>query len=175
MNEWSVRENVKLRLVVPDDAESLYEQIEKTRPQLAKYMPWGDATKSVADERKFLEYCQVQMEDQKLWNASIIIDGKPVGMIDLHNIDFDNKHAEIGYWLGGEFQGNGVMTDCLNKILAVGFDELGLHKIKLLAEEVNLASNAVAKKAGFVLEGQLKDEIYSDGKFHDANLYAIVH
>ena len=174
MDEWSVRENVKLRLVDPDDAESLYEQIEKTRPQLAKFMPWGDATRSVEDERKFLTYCQERMEDQKLWNASIIIDGKAVGMIDLHNIDQANQHAEVGYWLGGEYQGNGVMTDCLKKLLSIGFDELGLHKIKLLAEHVNTASNAVAKKVGFVLEGQLKDEIYSDGKFHNADLYAIV-
>ena len=73
MDEWSVRENVKLRLVDPADAESLYEQIEKTHPQLAKFMPWGDATRSVEDERKFLTYCQERMEDQKLWNASIIM------------------------------------------------------------------------------------------------------
>lgn len=175
MKEWTVRQNVILRLVDPDDAASLYEQIEKTRPQLAKFMPWGDSTKSVEDERVFLEYCEGRIAEQKLWNASIIIDGKAVGMIDLHNIDSDNEKAEVGYWLGGEYQGNGVMTDCLSKLLEIGFEELNLHKIKLLAEQVNEASNAVAKKVGFVLEGQLKDEIYSNGAFHDANLYAIVN
>lgn len=174
MNEWSVRENVKVKLVSPDDAASLYDQIEKTRPQLAKFMPWGDAMHSVEDEKDFLEYCQGRMKDKKLWITSILVDGKPVGMIDLHNIDLDNSHAEVGYWLGGEYQGNGVMTDCLKRVLAIGFEEMKLHKIKLLAEKVNEASNAVAQKAGFVLEGRLKDEIYSDGKFHDANLYGLV-
>ena len=174
MKEWTVRENVKLRLVKPDDAKSLYDQIEKTRSQLAKYMPWGESTQSIEDEREFLEYCQVRMESQKLWNASILIDGKAVGMIDLHNIDFDNQHAEVGYWLGNEYQGNGVMTDCLKKLLDIGFDELNLHKIKLLAEVVNVASNAVAKKVGFKLEGTLKDEIFSDGQFHDASLYGLI-
>lgn len=174
MEEWTVRPNVKLRLVDSNDAESLYDQIEKTRPQLAKFMPWGDSTKSVEAERAFLTYCQGRMEENKLWNASIVIAGKAVGMIDLHNIDSDDQHAEVGYWLGGEYQGNGVMTDCLKKLLEIGFDELNLHKIKLLAEQVNQASNAVAQKVGFILEGQLKDEIYSNGKFHDANLYAIV-
>lgn len=174
MDEWSVRENVKVKLVKPDDAVSLYEQIEKTRPQLAKFMPWGDSMRSVEDEKDFLEYCQGRMQDKKLWITSIWVDEKPVGMIDLHNIDLDNSHAEVGYWLGGEYQGNGVMTDCLKRVLEIGFEEMKLHKIKLLAEQVNEASNAVAQKAGFILEGQLKDEIYSDGKFHDANLYGLV-
>lgn len=174
MQEWLVRENIKLRIVDPDDAESLYDQIEKNRPQLAQYMPWGDSTRSVEDERKFLVYSQKRIADKKLWNACIWINGKPVGMIDLHNIDMDNEHAEVGYWLGGQYQGNGVMTDCLKKLLEIGFNELKLHKIKLLAEKVNVASNAVAKKVGFNLEGQLRDEIYSNGKFHDANLYGMI-
>lgn len=66
------------------------------------------------------------------------------------------------------------MTDCLKKLLEIGFDELNLHKIKLMAEEVNLASNAVAKKVGFQFEGTLKDEIFSAGKYHDALLYGLV-
>jgi len=174
MQEWSVRENVKLRLVDPDDATSLYEQIEKTRPQLAKYMPWGESTQSIEDELDFLNYCQSRMETKKLWITSIWIDGKPVGMIDLHNIDLDNSHAEVGYWLGDDYQGNCVMTDCLLKILEIGFEDMKLHKIKLVAEAVNLASNAVAKKAGFELEGVLKAEIFSEDKFHDANIYGLV-
>jgi len=173
MKEGSVRKNVKVRLVGPDDAASLYEQIEKTRPLLAKFMPWGDAMKSIEEEKDFLIYCQGRMAEKKLWITSILVDDKPVGMIDLHNINLDNKNAEVGYWLGGEYQGNGVMTDCLLRVLEVGFEEMDLHKIKLLAEVVNDASNAVAQKAGFKLEGCLKEEIYSDGKFHDANLYGI--
>jgi len=173
MKEWSVRENVKVRLVGPEDAASLYEQIEKTRPHLAKFMPWGDAMNSVEEEKDFLIYCQGRMAEKKLWITSILVNDKPVGMIDLHNINLDNKNAEVGYWLGGEYQGNGVMTDCLLRVLEVGFEEMHLHKIKLLAEVVNDASNAVAQKAGFKLEGQLRDEIYSDGEFHDANLYGL--
>lgn len=174
MKEWPVRKNVKLKLVTTADATSLYDQIEKTRSQLVKYMPWGESTKSVEDEEDFLEYCQVRMADKKLWIASIWIDDKAVGMIDLHNIDLDNNHAEVGYWIGGEYQGNGIMTDCLTELLRIGFEELQLHKIKLMAEVVNLASNKVAKNVGFKLEGVLKDEIFSDGKFHDANIYGIV-
>ena len=80
------------------------------------------------------------MKDKKLWITSILVDGKPVGMIDLHNIDLDNSHAEVGYWLGGEYQGNGVMTDCLKRVLAIGFEEMKLHKIKLLAEHFSFKS-----------------------------------
>ncbi|KRN98955.1 acetyltransferase [Companilactobacillus kimchiensis] len=170
-----MRDNIKVKLVSPEDAVSLYDQIEKTRPQLAKFMPWGDTMRSVEDERDFLEYCQNRMKDKKLWITSVMIDGRPVGMIDLHNIDLDNSHAEIGYWLGGEYQGNGVMTDCLKCVIEIGFGEMKLHKIKLLAEVVNIASNAVAKRAGFELEGLLKDEIYSEGEFHDANLYGLIN
>lgn len=175
MNEWSVRENVKIKLVEPSDASSLYDQIEKTRSQLAKFMPWGDAMTSIEDEEDFLIYCQGRMKDKKLWITSVLVDDKPVGMIDLHNIDLDNSRAEVGYWLGGEYQGNGVMTDCLKRVITIGFEEMKLHKLKLLAEIDNEASNAVAKKAGFVKEGLLYDEIFSDSRFHDANIYGLLN
>src|SRR5699024_10855789 len=80
MQEWLVRENVKLKIVDPKDAESLYEQIEKTRPQLAKFMPWGESTKSVAGERAFLEYCQDRMAAKKLWNSCYCLIGNQVGI-----------------------------------------------------------------------------------------------
>jgi len=174
MQTWTVNNDIELRIVNPNDADSLYRQIEKTRKQLVQFMPWGDTTRSVDDEREFLSYCQGRISDGKLFALSIWINKQPVGMVDLHNIDSENSHAEVGYWLGGEYQNKGVMTACVRKLIELGFSELNLHKIKLLAEEVNKGSNIVAQKVGFELEGKLLDEIYSNGKFHDANLYGLI-
>lgn len=174
MCEWKVSDKIKLRIVQSDDAAELFSLIDNNREQLSKYLPWTNLTKEVEDEEKFLEHCQESYEAGSLWPATILIDGKVSGMFDFHNFNSRCQNCEIGYWLGKAYQHNGVMTKVVKRAIKIGFEELHLHKIKLLAEVENTASNNVAKRCGLELEGVLRDEIFSDDTFHDANLYGIL-
>lgn len=66
-------------------------------------MPWAYTTLSKKDELVFLQYVERQNVAHKLLMFTILFDEKKVGMIDLHELDNINKHAEFGYWLGGNF------------------------------------------------------------------------
>lgn len=172
---WRVDEEIELRLVRPDDDVALFQQVDATREQLEEYMPWAEDTKTAANEHRFLEYCQKQIAAKKLWPVTILVNGKVAGMFDFHDFDHPNSHCSIGYWLGKSFQHNGVMTRTVKAAVKIGFDELKLHKISILAEVENTASNAVAVRSGFHLDGTLREHIYSAGKFHDANIYSLVN
>jgi ribosomal-protein-serine acetyltransferase len=101
-----------------------------------------------------------------------LVDGKIAGMFDFHNIDHDNHHCEIGYWLGKAFQHNGVMTNVVKEATKIGFNELKMHTIQIFAVVDNGPSNRVALNAGFNLEGTLKEYLLANGRYQNSNIYS---
>lgn len=65
------------------------------------------------------------------------------------------------------------MTEATEKIIDFAFNKLKLRKLKIPAFAVNKASNGLAKKLGFILEGTLRKNCRakSTGKIHDENIY----
>jgi RimJ/RimL family protein N-acetyltransferase len=61
--------------------------------------------------------------------------------------------GEVGYWVAPEARGRGVATRGTRLLCRLGFEDLGLGYIGLEAAAANAASNAVAKRLGFTLEG----------------------
>ena len=82
--------------------------------------------------------------------------------------------AEIGYWLGETFWGQGIATEALNAVSEWAFREL--HLVRLCAHVFarNGASARVLEKAGYAFEGRLLAHYSRDGEFIDGLLYAKV-
>jgi len=72
-------------------SEGLYETVSTERERLAKWLPWVDEMKSIENERAFIKYAREKMEHNELFMLTICVNQKPVGMIDIHNIDLQ-KH-----------------------------------------------------------------------------------
>jgi [ribosomal protein S5]-alanine N-acetyltransferase len=106
-------------------------------------------------------------------NFCIEIDGAAVGGIGVHlGEDVFRYTAEIGYWLGEEFWGRGVMSEVVSAFTDHCFKELSLHRIFAKAFSNNPASARVLEKAGFVFEGRLRKNVFKDGQILDSLLYA---
>ena len=84
--------------------------------------------------------------------------GAPTGHIELANIDRANRSASIARVLifNGR-RGQGLGRELLTLALAVGFDELKLHRISLYVFDFNLAAISAYEHAGMVKEGFLRD------------------
>ncbi|MEA2271956.1 MAG: hypothetical protein QOI98_664 [Solirubrobacteraceae bacterium] len=61
--------------------------------------------------------------------------------------------AELGYWLAAAARGRGVATRAARLATAWGLGELGLGRIDARVDEENVASQAVAQRAGFTPAG----------------------
>lgn len=72
-----------------------------------------------------------------------------VGQIVLWRFKSDPKRCSISYWIGLDFCGRGLATAAVNLVTTYGFRELGLHSYEARIHPDNLASVAVARKAGF--------------------------
>jgi [ribosomal protein S5]-alanine N-acetyltransferase len=70
--------------------------------------------------------------------------------------------------------GHGYATEATCRLLAFGFDELGLHKISATCDPENRASVAVLTKCGMHQEGVLRDHAYVRGEWRDRLLLSVI-
>ena len=99
--------------------------------------------------------------------------GKLIGIIGIH-INKEHHKAEIGYWLGKDFWGKGILTETLMAVIQFGFTELKLNKIFATHFLYNPASGKVMQKAGMKYEGLQKQEYFFNGEFLDVEKYFIL-
>jgi [ribosomal protein S5]-alanine N-acetyltransferase len=89
-------------------------------------------------------------------------------------LDPAHSHAELGYWLGVPFWGQGYATEAARAMLDYGFNTLGLYRIYASHFAGNTASGRVLRKVGMKYEGRLREHICKWEKFHDSEFYGIV-
>ncbi|MEV7525516.1 GNAT family N-acetyltransferase [Streptomyces sp. NPDC091371] len=75
--------------------------------------------------------------------------------VHVHEV-FGNRAYEIGYWATKEHRGNGYMAEAVRAVAGWAFTELGAARLEWRADVDNPGSWAVARKAGFQLEGTLR-------------------
>lgn len=96
--------------------------------------------------------------------------GALLGSVSLHRI-YDGG-ASIGYWTVAAARGRGVASTAVAALSDWAFRELGLHRIELCHAVANPASCRVAQRAGFPLEGTLRESYrYGDGRRYDEHIH----
>lgn len=104
---------------------------------------------------------------------AIEVDGKAVGSIGAFrqgNIHF--RTAELGYYLAEEYWGRGIMTSAVRQLCEKLFAETDIIRIFAEPFDYNVGSRRVLEKAGFQLEGIMKNNAFKNGKVLDMALYA---
>lgn len=119
-------------------------------------------------------WIEFQKEIPQLINFAIEVEGKAVGGIGLvPGKDISRVSAEIGYWLGEDYWGKGIISEAIPPIVKYGFEELGFHKIYAGVFQYNEGSKRVLEKNGFVKEAVLRKGAIKNGELIDEHYYAI--
>lgn len=97
-------------------------------------------------------------------------------LIGAMGLELEPEHAraELGYWIGVEYWGQGFATEAGLAVVRHGFDALKLNRIMGHCFAENRASARVLQKLGMQLEGRLKRHVRKWGEFVDVELYAVV-
>lgn len=88
--------------------------------------------------------------------------------------DIYRYSAEIGYWLGKNYRGNGIASKALMLVLPYYFNELGLHRIYAGVMAENTLSAAVLTRCGFRQEALIRQNIFKNGRFHDEVVFSLL-
>lgn len=138
------------------DAESLYQYASD--PQVGPAAGWAPHT-SVDESRQIIRTILAEPETYALVLRST---GQAIGSAGLmlpgySNLGLGEGEAELGYWLGAPYWGQGLMPEAAQELIRYGFEELGLHTIWCAHFEGNIQSRRVQEKCGFVFHHTLPD------------------
>ena len=168
-----LEDGVLLRRLRPDEAPTIFAAVEANRDRLNPWMPWAGHTRSVQDQQAWLD--KVLSAEDNYDGTGLFVDGRYGGGIGLTVGPF-GVGGEIGYWVTREFEGRGYVTRGVEAFIAMGFEELGLHRIVIRAGVDNVRSRAIPERLGFTQEGVMRGEGKGSDEygFHDLVVYGLL-
>jgi ribosomal-protein-alanine N-acetyltransferase len=96
-----------------------------------------------------------------------------VGTIGIKDIDYVDKKANIGYWIGKHYQGKGIATECIKLVVNYTFDELKLEEISAYVFPNNNPSIRVLEKNGFIKTTEVNEYHPLSNRYRNSLIYII--
>ncbi|MCA9040658.1 MAG: GNAT family N-acetyltransferase [Planctomycetaceae bacterium] len=169
-----VNDQIQLHLTHPHQTEELFALTDRNREFLKQWLPWLDKVQGPEDSRHFLKEQLQKYAEGTLLTVLIYYEGKIAGVMGFHQIGQSNRTAEIGYWLGEEYNGRGIITACVRELIKIGQEYLKLQKIIIRCATDNARSRAVPLRLGFELEGTFRRAENLHGRWIDINVFGLL-
>ncbi len=169
-------ERLKLRAPKRADSAALDEAIQETLDELVLWLPWARPGHSLGDTRRYLRGARSARNRRQAFEFVIEDqgDGRLLGMVSLHRIDWMRRSGGIGYWVRRSEWGRGIAPEAARAMLDVAFIECGLHRVEVLVAPENKPSRRVVDKVGFVREGVARGAEFVNGSYLDHIQYALL-
>ncbi|PWK13854.1 GNAT family N-acetyltransferase [Tumebacillus permanentifrigoris] len=169
-----LHEGAELRLVDLQDAEEIYALLDRNRAHLREWLPFVDYSQSPQDTAQFLQ-SRIQQHETKHGSEYVILwKGQIAGMIGYHFFDWNNKMTSIGYWLGEEFTGRGLMSLATQELCRLAFVEHGLNRVEIRVATENHKSQAIPTRLGFTREGVLRQREWLYDHYVDHIMFSML-
>lgn len=168
-----VDDEVELDLAEEVDAPAIFAVVDRNRDHLHPWMPWVDATATVADSLAFLRFVRAEYAAGRQFHCNLRLRGEVVGGMGMR-LDRPHESGELGYWLDAAASGQGVVTRAARALTTAAFDRLGLHRVVIRAGVENVRSRAVAERLGYTFEGVLRDAERVNGTYLSHAAYSVL-
>lgn len=162
-----IDDSLILRTLQPEDAPELFATVDRSRENLRPWLPWVDMTTKPEHSLQYIQQSRAQQQNQEGIALGIIKDGNIIGSIGMHNWDHHLKKAQVGYWIVQEYEGKGILSECLKRFIDFLFVQVKLNKIEIHFMVSNKRSAAVAERMGFKVEGIIRQNYLLNGTYHD--------
>lgn len=153
--------------------EEIFALVDRNREHLRPWLPWA-AAPAIENTRDFIRKALEQFAANDGFHAGIWVDGKYAGGAGFHKIDWTNRKVELGYWIGREYEGRGLVTLACRSLIAHAFSEWKLNRVEIRCAADNTRSNEVARRLNFRLDGTLRDGHLLYGRYHDLHIYSML-
>lgn len=163
-----------LKIAELRDAEKLFALTDQSRTYLKEWLPWVNYTTSVEDTADFIQIGLQKFADNKGLNTVILYKGETVGAASFNEINWSNKTTSIGYWLGENYQGKGIMTKVSKALTTYAFTELKLNKVEIRAAVDNKKSRRIPERLGYVNEGCIRQSERLGNRYVDHVVYGVL-
>ncbi|MBT2606529.1 GNAT family N-acetyltransferase [Bacillus sp. ISL-53] len=169
-----IDEELSLKLLELKDAERVFEITNQSREYLREWLAWLNNTTKLEDTKGFINMSLKSFAENKSVNTVIMYKGQIVGVAGYNQINWSNKTAYIGYWLGEEYQGNGIMTRVAKALTDYAFNELKLDKVEIRVAVENNKSRGIPERLDFVNEGCIRQAEWLYDHYVDHIVYGML-
>ncbi|SRR5450830_1266567 len=113
------------------------------------------------------------IHDQSERRFVIDEEAQKIGLVELVEINYVHRYAEFQIIIAPEYQGKGLALCATRLALDYAFRVLNLHKIYLIVDTDNHKAIHIYDKAGFKVEGVLREEFFINGDYRDVTRMCI--
>lgn len=172
-------ERFALRSYRPGDGGMYYAAGQRNRQHLQRYEA-GNVLLSPQSEAEAEELVQDLADawaSRRSFFAGIFDkeSGAWLGQIYIGVVSWQTAEFELGYVIDQEHEGRGVIAESVEAALGFIFHHLRARRVRIRCDDTNERSQRVAERAGFVLEGHLRqDHRHPDGSFSGTCLYGLL-
>lgn len=145
-----------LRRYTLDNAQDMYRNWE-TSEKVTRYLTW-EPYQNIDDVKGYIQSVidNYEKPDHYDWVIEYNELGEVIGSIGVIWVREDIAACEIGYCLGDEFWGRGIMPEALSEVIRFLFEEVGMNRIQATHDARNPNSGRVMEKCGMQYEGTMR-------------------
>jgi ribosomal-protein-serine acetyltransferase len=177
MFSFPLAEDAVLILRTAAITDAYHELVAENTERLGRWEPWAGKPPVLEETRSFLEASGRNWLDGSELPVAIAVKEKGgwrlAGALSL-TISRYTRSAEIGYWIGRDYEGRGLVTRAAAAVLDQAFGPLELDRVSLHTDPANERSRAVARRLGFVEEGLIRQGTAFPDERRDELVYGLL-
>ncbi|MEU9502432.1 GNAT family N-acetyltransferase [Streptomyces sp. NPDC048196] len=164
-----------LRPVTEDDFAAIhgYQRL----PEVCRYLYWGPLDEAGSRASVAAKSRRTTLRDSgDFLQLAVVVreTGTLVGDVSFVLRSREHRQGGIGYVFHPEHAGRGYATEAARALLALGFEELQLHRIQAELDGRNTASARLLERLRMRREGHLRENEFLDGEWSDEVVYAML-
>lgn len=192
----AIDKDIQLRTLHPEDAEALFQLVERNRSRLRPWIPPSALPESNLAARKFTVECflnslpdtlDARREYQRYYQElepyipplnppmemGIWVSDMLAGQVMLARQQDNLTDAEFGYWIDGEKEGQGIITRCVSVLMDYAIDNMGIERFFIGCAADNRRSSAVPERLGYRLQARVPGGEVVGDTIYDRVIYEI--
>ncbi len=163
----------------PGLGQALNAAVCESLDELRPWMPWAQSAPSIEESEAVLRHQLARF----ILRSDLVYQiyrknedgtaGRLLGGTGLHRFDWTVRRFEIGYWIRKSAQGQGYVSEAVQALARMAFEQLQARRVEIRMDDKNLRSRAVAERCGFEFEGVLRSDALSpSGEARDTRVYS---
>ena len=175
MFSYKIDSESELRLIEPAHAQELHALVDNSYEHIREWSAWLDEKSRTLDHtREFISLNLRRLASGDGFEMGIWHKGRMAGQIGYNYFDRANRRTELGYWLGSEFQGNGLITRSCRVLIDNAFGDLDINRVEIRCGSENTKSRRIPEKLGFKEEGTARQAEWLHDRYIDLVMYSIL-
>ncbi len=166
-----------IRSPQPGDGSEKHRALAESLENLRPWIRWAHHEKTPEDSEASVRRARAAFVERTDLQMGLFEkeSGELVGDSGLQRMDWEVPKFEIGYWCRSGYEGGGYITEAVRGIAGFAFELLGARRLEIRCHHLNRRSAAVAERAGFRLEAELRDnQVSADGRLGNTLIYAML-